>query len=49
MEASCVAGTVELFHWGIADWANEGHGYASRLCILMPIRPRKNRAAIQRP
>jgi len=21
MEASCVAGTVKLFHWGIADWA----------------------------
>jgi len=26
MEATCVAGTVKLFHWRIADWANEGHG-----------------------
>ena len=24
-EAGCVAGTVKLFRWGVADWANEGH------------------------
>jgi len=23
--AGCVAGTVKLFRWGVADWANEGH------------------------
>jgi len=26
MKASCVAGTIKLLRWGIADWANEGHG-----------------------
>ena len=23
--AGCLAGTVKLFRWGVADWANEGH------------------------
>jgi hypothetical protein len=31
IEAGFIAGMAKLRGWGVADWANEGHGYASQL------------------